>query len=56
MDEDKMKDPDSSRMFHQLCEERTAELDPEKTYKAGTQKYITRNRLIHKNLPRNQTL
>ena len=56
MDQDKSQDPESSSMFGRLREERVAELDGESSYRAGTDKYITRNRLIHKNLPRKTTL
>ena len=56
MDQDKKQDPNSSGMFGRLREERIAELDGESSYRAGTEKYITRNRLIHKNLPRKTTL
>ena len=56
MEEDQRRDPNASSAFGTIREERIAEIDGKKSYQAGSNKYITRNRLMHKNLPRRQTL
>lgn len=56
MEEDQRRDPNASSAFGTIREERIAEIDGKKSYQAGSKKYITRNRLMHKNLPRRQTL